>query len=155
MEKFAKGKLLSQLDLFSPRSVLQVWLWPPDPARGCSISSWSSRIGRCKLDGGKRQSRLSVFPYRLLIYWSEVLVIQLCPTLYDPIGCSLPDSSAHGILQARILQWVAIPFSKKSSQHRDWTHIFYISGGFFTIWATRETLGGLEFQVIENQIKES
>ena len=39
-----------------------------------------------------------------------MLVIHLCPTLYDPMDCSLPDSSVHGILQARILEWVAIPF---------------------------------------------
>ena len=41
----------------------------------------------------------------------KVLVAQLCLTLCDPIDCSLPDSSVHGILQARILEWVAIPFS--------------------------------------------
>ena len=45
----------------------------------------------------------------------EVLVSQSCLTLCDPMDCSLPDSSVHGILQARILQWVAIPFSRESS----------------------------------------
>ena len=40
----------------------------------------------------------------------KVLVMQLCPTLWDPMDCSLPDSSVLGICQARILQWVAIPF---------------------------------------------
>ena len=44
------------------------------------------------------------------------LVAQLCLTLCDPIDCSPPDSSVHGILQARILEWVAIPFSKRSSR---------------------------------------
>ena len=43
------------------------------------------------------------------------VVSQLCPTLWDPTDCSLPGSSVHGILQARILEWVAFPFSKKSS----------------------------------------
>ena len=47
------------------------------------------------------------------------LVAQLCLTLCDPIDCSLPGSSAHGILQARILEWVAIPFSRGSSQTKD------------------------------------
>ena len=41
---------------------------------------------------------------------SEVLVSQLCPTLCDPMDCSLPGSSVHWILQARILEWGAIPF---------------------------------------------
>ena len=44
----------------------------------------------------------------------------------------------HGILQARILEWVAFPFSRGSSQPRDWTQISHIAGGFFTSWATRE-----------------
>ena len=49
----------------------------------------------------------------------KVLVAQSCPVLQDPIVCSLPGSSVHGILQARILEWVAIPFSRGSSQTRD------------------------------------
>ena len=49
----------------------------------------------------------------------EVLVAQLCPTLCYPVDCSPPDSSVHGTLQARILEWVAIPFSRVSSQPRD------------------------------------
>ena len=50
-----------------------------------------------------------------------MLVAQLYPTLWDPMDCSLPGSSIHGILQARTLEWVAIPFSKGSSQSRDQT----------------------------------
>ena len=52
--------------------------------------------------------------------------------------CSLPDSSAHGNLQARILEWVATPFSRGSSQPRDRTQISHIAGRFFTVGATRE-----------------
>ena len=48
-----------------------------------------------------------------------VLVTQSCLTLCDPMDCSLPGSSVHGFLQARILEWVAIPFSRRSSQLRD------------------------------------
>ena len=66
------------------------------------------------------------------------LVAQLCPTLCDPINCSLPGSSVHGIFQARILEWVAIPLPKRSSQHRDWTQVSCITSRFFTVWATRE-----------------
>ena len=51
---------------------------------------------------------------------------------------NLLGSSVHGILQARILVWVAVPFSKKSSQPRDRTQVFHIAGGFFIVWATRE-----------------
>ena len=63
------------------------------------------------------------------------LCAQSCPTLCDPMGCSLPGSSVHGILQARILAWVAISFSKGSSQPRDQTWVSCIAGRFFTIWA--------------------
>ena len=48
------------------------------------------------------------------------------------------DCIVHGILQARILEWVAFPFSRGSSQPRDWTQVSHIAGGFFTSWATRE-----------------
>ena len=54
------------------------------------------------------------------------------------MDCSLSDSSVHEILQARILEWVAIPFSKGSSWPRDQTQISCIAGRFFTSWATRE-----------------
>ena len=55
-----------------------------------------------------------------------------------PWNCSLPGSSVHGILQARVLEWVAIPFCRGSSWLRDWTWVFCIACRFFTIWATRE-----------------
>ena len=66
------------------------------------------------------------------------LVTQSCLTLCDPMDCSLPGSSIPGILQARILKWIAMPSSSGSSQPRDRTQVFYIAGRFFTIWATRE-----------------
>ena len=65
-------------------------------------------------------------------------VTQSCPTLCDPMDCSLPGSPVHGILQVRTLE---MPSSGGSSQPRDWTHVFCgscIAGGFFTVWATRE-----------------
>ena len=68
---------------------------------------------------------------------SEVLVVQSCPTLCDPMDCSLPDSAIHGILQARILERVAIPFSRGSSQARYQTQVSCIAGRFFTIRATK------------------
>ena len=70
-----------------------------------------------------------------------------------------PWSAAHqaplsmGILQARILEWVAMPVSRGSSQHRDWTQVSGIEGGFFTIWATRETqLIRCKFGIIQSTI---
>ena len=69
-----------------------------------------------------------------------MLVAQSCLTLCDSIDCSSPGFSVHGILQARILEWVAILFSRGSSQSRDWTLVSCIAGRFFTVWATREDL---------------
>ena len=54
---------------------------------------------------------------------SESEIAQSCLTLCDPMDCSLPSSSVHGIFQARILEWVAISFSRASSQPKDWTHV--------------------------------
>ena len=60
-------------------------------------------------------------------------VTRSCPTLCDPVGCSLPSSSVHGILQARILEWVAISFSRGSSQPRDRTRVSHIGGRCFNL----------------------
>ena len=65
--------------------------------------------------------------------WSEVKVAHLCLTLWNPM-----DYTVYGILQARILEWVAFPFSRGSSQPRDQTQVSRIAGGFFTSWATKE-----------------
>ena len=61
--------------------------------------------------------------------------VQLC----NPLDCSPPGSSVYGILQARILEWVAIPFSRGSFQHRDQICVSCITGRFFTIWSMKET----------------
>ena len=82
-------------------------------------------------------------------------VAQSCPTLCDPMDCSLPGSSVQGIFQARVLEWGAIAFSRESFWPRDWTRVSCIVGRCFTIWATRESslnislspfsLGGQEY----------
>ena len=69
-----------------------------------------------------------------------VLVAQSCPTLCDPMDCSQPGSPVNGILQARILEWISIPFSRGSSLSRDWTLVSCIAGRFFTNWATGKSL---------------
>ena len=63
---------------------------------------------------------------------------ETCLTLRKPMDCSPPVSSVQGILQARILEWVATSFSRGSSRPRDRTRVSYIAGRFFTIWGTRE-----------------
>ena len=70
----------------------------------------------------------------------ESEVAQLCPTLCGRMDCSLPGSSIHGFLQARVLEWVAISFSRGSSLPRDRTWVSRIVGRRFTIRATREVL---------------
>ena len=77
------------------------------------------------------------------IYFFQSEVTQLCPTLCDPMDCSLLGSSLHGILQARVLEWVAISFSRGSSRPRDWTWVSWIAGRHFNLWATREALNNL------------
>ena len=72
---------------------------------------------------------------------SESQVTQSCPTLCNPMDCSPPGSSVHRLLQIRIMEWIAIPSSRGSSQGsqpRDQTQVSCIAGRFFTIWATRE-----------------
>ena len=67
-----------------------------------------------------------------------MFVIQLCLTLCDPMDCSLPGSSPHGIPKANILEWVLIPFSRGYSWPRDQTRASHIVGRFFTVWTTTE-----------------
>ena len=69
---------------------------------------------------------------------SESEVAQSCPTLCDPMDCSLPGFSVHGIFQARVLEWVAISFSRGYSWPRGWTQVSHIAGRRFTVWAIRE-----------------
>ena len=68
----------------------------------------------------------------------KALVAQSCLTLCDPIDCGLPGSTVHRILQARIVEWIAIPFSRESSWPRDQIQVSCSTGRFFTIWTTRE-----------------
>ena len=70
----------------------------------------------------------------------KMSVTQSCPTLCGPMNCSPSGSSVHGISQAKILEWVAVPSSRGSSQCRDQTSDSHISDTFFTAWATVATL---------------
>ena len=68
----------------------------------------------------------------------ESEVAQSCLTLCDPMDCSLPGPSAHGIFQAIVLEWIAISFSSGSSRPRDGTQVSRIVDRRFTVWATRK-----------------
>ena len=89
----------------------------------------------------KIQTRKFLFTVQWLSYLSglflsEVLVAKSCPSLWDPMDCSPPGSSVCGILQAKILDWLAIPFSRRSSQPRDQTWVSCTVGRLFPNWAT-------------------
>ena len=84
---------------------------------------------------------LSLLNYVGLLFWIRVIMVkesesevsQSCPTLCNPVDCSPPGSSVHRILQARILEWVAISFSRGSSQPRDGTQVSRIAGRRFNL----------------------
>ena len=65
-------------------------------------------------------------------------VTQSCLILWDPMDCSPSGSSVHGIFQARVLEWIAISFSRGSSQPKNQTQVSRIAGRCFTVWAIRE-----------------
>ena len=80
-------------------------------------------MSECKNQGNLRCNMLKCL--WIEVKWSEV---GSCPTLCNPMDWSLQGSSAHGIFQARVLEWVAISFSRGSSQFRDWTLVSCIAG---------------------------
>ena len=79
---------------------------------------------------------ISMFKIMQNLYSYKVLVTQSHPTLCNHMGYSLPGSSVHRTLQARILEWVAISFSRGSSWLRDLAQVSFIADRFFTIWVT-------------------
>ena len=113
---------------------------------GTGCSPWN-----CRVRHNKKEAKL-VFLHKALYFrhrlWNLGVseVAQSCPTLCNPM-----NSSVHRILQARILEWVAVPFSRGSSWPRDWTQVSCMAGRCFTMWATRETSGN----VLKEKIKVS
>ena len=100
-----------------------------------TVSRKWGRIYTCGSCGLTTPSR------RLLDISSNRTSVQLCPTLFNPMDCSPSGSSVHRVLQARILEWVAITSSRGSSQSRDRICISYVSciaGRFFICWAIEE-----------------
>ena len=92
---------------------------------------WTAKVWLCDGHGLPwKENRLSAGR-------SLASVAQLCLTLCDPMDCSLPGSSVHGIFQARILEWVAISYSRWSSQPRDRTRVSCTACRLFTFWTTK------------------
>ena len=81
-----------------------------------------------------------------------VFVTQSCPTLCDPVDCSPPGSSLHGVLQARTVEWVVFSSSRGSFQPRDWTQVSCIASGLFTTWATRADVHSIQYYAILNSV---
>ena len=105
----------------------------------CLLFIWSLFLLYCSLWGIFVLCKLHLLNKCSL----KVKVAQSCPTLCDSV-----DYTVHGILQARILEWVAFPFSRGSSQPRDQTQVSCIAGRFFTSWATREAQVFLIYSLI-------
>ena len=79
-------------------------------------------------------------PFLSYVLHGFMLSRLVCQILCSPMYCSLPGSSVHGTFQVRILEWVAMPSSRGSSQPRNWAHVSGTAGGFFIHWATWEGL---------------
>ena len=112
------------------QQMLAIWSLVPLPFLNSAWTSESSQFTYCW------NLIWRILSITLLACESEVA--QLCLTLYDPMDCSLPCSSLHGIFQARVLEWVAISFFGGSSQPRDRTWVSHIVDRCFIVWATRE-----------------
>ena len=105
------------------------------PERPCTKGS----IQQLNPSWKEKEAEGSCYCHKTSWWWQEcVHAKSLRAWLCDPMDRGPPGSSVHRILQARILEWVAIPFSRGSSCPRDWTHVSCIASRFFTIWDTRE-----------------
>ena len=103
---------------------------------------WPSTVRR-RIRGLQRWEKGYIRSQSIMRKSEKVKVAQSCLTLCNPM-----DYTVQGILQARILEWVAFPFPTGSSQPRDRTQVSDIAGGFFTSWATREA------QIWQGQLKD-
>ena len=117
------------------------WITNKDPwystGNSVNITWWQLCSILCKWEKNLKKNRY-VYMYSWVTLqhtWNDHIINQLwasaksrqsCLTLCDPVDHSLPGSSVHGILQARILEWIAMPSSRRSSWPRDWTHFSYV-----------------------------
>ena len=106
------------------------------PMQGASVPSL---VGELRSHMQQKKSKYFLkksnsVTHSIRVYVRGFSHVSLCPAM----DCSLPGSSIHEILQARILEWVSIPSSMGSSWLRDWTQVSCIAGWFFTIWVTKK-----------------
>ena len=126
-----------QLDYSCSRGGLESWKW---------TSFVTKKMWSCITNPGPRSRAQGSRPmcHEFSCYCErkkvKVLVVQSCQNLCDPMDCGPPDTSVHGVLQARVLECIPMPFSRGSSQPRDRTWVSCIGSRFFTVWATREAL---------------
>ena len=110
------------------------------PRRKHLLISWLQSLSAVIFE--PKKMKYTTVSICLDILWGKVkkwkLITKSCLILCDPVDYSPPRSSLCGILQARVLEWVAIFFSRWSYWPRDWTRVSCIADRFFTIWATRE-----------------
>ena len=114
------------------------------------IAVWYSRDSICCDLYSHLTHRLRQYTYTVWKESENVSPSVLSNSATPWTDCSSPGSSVHGFFQARILEWVAIPFSRVSSQPRDQTWVSCIAVGFFTIWATREAPSWWHFRSEDN-----
>ena len=110
-----------------------LYILEPAGLNGTSRVEWNQSFTELALVQ-KQRSQCSLF----FVLESEGISLSVMPTLCDSMDYSSPGSSVHGIFQARIQEWVAIPFSREYSWPKDQTWVSCIVGKLFTIWATRE-----------------
>ena len=139
-------EIILVISIVSKRSRLWLELWKPvNHSDSVFNSYWPRSIQKdlYVLNVKKFRHLFCVWFCRRIFTFNFLLCmcaqsLQSCPTICNPMNYSPPGSSVHKILQARILEWVAIINSRGSSQPRDWTRVSCIAGGFVTNWATRE-----------------
>ena len=121
------------MDLLSCRRICVVWAHLNEVQPYIQLNKMSLHIS----------ISISIYLYR----YTYIVKALSCPTLCNPVDCSSPGSSIHGILRARILEWVAISFCRGSSQPRDRTQVSCIAGRRFNLWATREAYTDIHIYV--------
>ena len=145
-ESWSRGKETKEMWQLNKTMILN-WILDQKGKRCCWDSWWNlNRVSGLAVRvtamltswfGWQSHCLLKIFSHPFRSWWAwcwnEVKVTQSCSTLCDPVDCTV-----HGILQARILEWVAIGSCRESSQPRDQTQVSHIADRFFISWATRE-----------------
>ena len=138
-EGFNPMKWTPSLSLFYRRGN-----WDSERLAWLEVYGWSvleshGHSRACALHQTRRYFQLQPPASTVIARESESEVAQSCPTLCDPMDCSLSSSSIHGIFQAIVLEWIAIFFSRESSRPRDRTQVSRIVDTRFTVWAREKS----------------